>query len=252
MSNDPRPVALVTGASYGLGAAIAETLARDGFDVAVTELDPADLSDTIAAIEAAGGQSLGVALDLRTDASIAACTGAVLERFGQIDLLVNNAAMLLAKPAIDVAVEEFEAVMRINVTGTYMMTQRVARHLIETDRPGQIINIASTFTTIGAVNVSPYGVTKAAVGGMTRHLAAEWAPHGIRVNAVAPGTSMTKLRAEIFDNDQSRRDAGLAKIPLGRFTDPADIAGAVSYLASPAATYVTGHILAVDGGMTVT
>ena len=252
MSNDPRPVALVTGASYGLGAAIAETLARDGFDVAVTELDPADLSDTLAAIEAAGGQSFGVALDLRTDASIAAVAASVLARFGRIDLLVNNAAMLLAKPAIDVAAEEFEAVMRVNVTGTYMMTQHVARHLIETGRPGQIINIASTFTTIGATNVSPYGISKAAIGGMTRHLAAEWAPNGIRVNAVAPGTSMTKLRAEIMENDPARRDAGLAKIPLGRFTEPEDIAGAVSYLASPAAAYVTGHILAVDGGMTVT
>lgn len=252
MNDETKPVALVTGASYGLGAAIAEKLAGDGFDVAVTELDPADLADTRAAIVAAGGQSLGVALDLRSDASIAAAVDAVLGRFGRIDLLVNNAAMLLAKPALDVAADEFEAVMRINVTGTYMITQAVARHRIDEGRPGHIINIASTFTTIGAVNVSPYGISKAAIGGLTRHLAAEWAPHNIRVNAVAPGTSMTKLRAEIFDNDQARREAGLSKIPLGRFTDPADIAGAVSYLASPAAAYVTGHILAVDGGMTVT
>jgi NAD(P)-dependent dehydrogenase (short-subunit alcohol dehydrogenase family) len=252
MSNKPRPVALVTGASYGLGAAIAEKLAGDGFDVAVTELDPADLSDTLAAIEAAGGQSLAVALDLKSNESIADAATSVLEHFGRIDLLVNNAAMLLAKPALDVTPDEFEAVMRINVTGTYVMTQHVARHLIEAGRPGQIINIASTFTTIGAVNVSPYGISKAAIGGLVRHLAAEWAPHNIRVNAVAPGTSMTKLRAEIFDNDSTRRDAGLAKIPLGRFTEPADIAGAVSYLASPAAAYVTGHVLAVDGGMTVT
>ena len=252
MSNDPRPVALVTGASYGLGAAIAAKLAGDGFDVAVTELDPADLSDTLAAIEAAGGQSLAVALDLGSNESIAAASASVLEQFGRIDLLVNNAAMLLAKPALDVAADEFEAVMRINVTGTYMMTQALARHLIEAGRPGQIINIASTFTTVGAVNVSPYGISKAAIGGLVRHLAAEWAPHDIRVNAVAPGTSMTKLRAEIFDNDRARREAGLSKIPLGRFTEPEDIAGAVSYLASPAAAYVTGHVLAVDGGMTVT
>lgn len=252
MSDDPRPVALVTGASYGLGAAIAEKLAGDGFDIAVTELDPADLAGTLAAIEGAGGQSLGVALDLKSNESIAAAAASTLEHFGRIDLLVNNAAMLLAKPALDVAADEFEAVMRINVTGTYMMTQHVARHLIEEGRPGQIINIASTFTTVGAVNVSPYGISKAAIGGLVRHLAAEWAPHDIRVNAVAPGTSMTKLRAEIFDNDQARRNAGLSKIPLGRFTEPADIAGAVSYLASPAAAYVTGHVLAVDGGMTVT
>lgn len=252
MSGDARPVALVTGASYGLGAAIAARLAGDGFDVAATELDPADLAETRAAIEAAGVQSEGAALDLRSDSSIVTAVDKVLERFGQIDLLVNNAAMLLAKPAIDVAADELEAVMRINVTGTYLMTQAVARHLIESGRPGQVISIASTFTTIGAANVSPYGISKAAIGGLTRHLAAEWAPHDIRVNAVAPGTSMTKLRAEIYDNDPARRDAGLAKIPLGRFTAPEDIAGAVSYLASPAAAYVTGHILAVDGGMTVT
>lgn len=252
MSGDARPVALVTGASYGLGAAIATALAGDGFDVAVTELDPADLSGTRAAVEAAGAQSHAVALDLRSDDSIAAAADGVLERFGRIDLLVNNAAMLLAKPALDVAADEFEAVMRINVTGTYMLTQHVARHLIESGRTGQIISIASTFTTIGSANVSPYGISKAAIGGLTRHLAAEWAPHGIRVNAVAPGTSMTKLRAEIYDKDPARRDAGLAKIPLGRFTEPGDIAGAVSYLASPAAAYVTGHVLAVDGGMTVT
>ena len=177
------------------------------------------------AIEGAGGQSLGVALDLKSNESIAAAAASTLEHLGRIDLLVNNAAMLLAKPALDVAADEFEAVMRINVTGTYMMTQHVARHLIEEGRPGQIINIASTFTTVGAVNVSPYGISKAAIGGLVRHLAAEWAPHDIRVNAVAPGTSMTKLRAEIFDNDQARRNAGLSKIPLGRFTEPADIAG---------------------------
>ena len=252
MTTDERRVALVTGASYGLGAAIAGSLARDGFDVAVTELDPGDLGETLSSIEAAGARGLAVELDLRSNDSIAAAVADVVERFGRIDLLVNNAAMLLAKPALDVAADEFETVMRINVTGTYMMTQAVARHLIEAGRPGQIINIASTFTTVGAVNVSPYGISKAAIGGLVRHLAAEWAPHDIRVNAVAPGTSMTKLRAEIFDNDLTRRDAGLSKIPLGRFTDPADVAGAVSYLASPAANYVNGHILAVDGGMTVT
>lgn len=251
MSDDPRPVALVTGASYGLGAAIAETLARDGFDVAVTELDPADLSDTLAAIEAAGGRSQGLALDLRSDASIADAASTVLEHFGRIDLLVNNAAMLLAKPALDVAADEFEAVMRINVTGMYLMSQHVARHLIEVGRPGQIINIASSFTTIGVPGVSPYGISKAAVGGMTRHLAAEWGPQGVRVNAVAPGAAETKLRAASLA-DPARREPRLARIPLHRFAVPEDVAGAVSYLASPVANYVNGHILAVDGGLTVT
>ena len=250
MSNDPRPVALVTGASYGLGGAIAETLARDGFDVAVTELDPADLADTLAAIDAAGGQSLGVALDLRNDASIIACSDAVLERFGRIDLLVNNAAMLLAKPAIDVAAEEFEAVMRINVTGTYMMTQQVGRHLIEAGRSGQIINIASTFTTIGAVNVSPYGISKAAIGGMTRHLAAEWAPHDIRVNAVAPTFFRTNFGAGYMQSNPGLVDEIEASTPMGRFGEPWELAGGLLYLASPASSMVTGVTLPIDGGWT--
>ena len=131
------------------------------------------------------------------------------------------------------------------------MAQHVARHLVDSGRPGCIINLASTFTMMGAPNVSPYGISKAAVGGITRHLAVEWAQYNIRVNAVAPGSVETKIRAALLAADPVRREANIAKVPMGRFGTPEDMAGAVSYLASPAAAYVNGHVLAVDGGLTI-
>ena len=246
-----RRVALVTGASYGLGAEIAKTLARDGFDVAVTELNADDLTDTVAAIEEEGARAAAIALDLRSTESIEAAVAEAIGTLGRIAVLVNNAGILLVKPALEVTPDEFSQVMAVNVTGSYLMAQQVARHLVDTGRPGCIINIASTFTVIGAANVSPYGISKAAVGGITRHLAVEWARYGIRVNAVAPGSVKTKLRAEIMAANPARAEANLAKIPMQRFGTPEDMAGAVSFLASPAAAYVNGHILAVDGGLTI-
>lgn len=246
-----RPVALVTGASYGLGAEIAKTLARDGFDVAVTEIDADDLGDTVASIEGEGGRAVALPLDLRSMESMEASIAGTIEALGQIDVLVNNAGLLIARPALDVTPDQWDQVMSINVKGSYFMAQFVARHLIDTGRPGCIVNIASTFTTIGTPGVSPYGISKAAVGGITRHLAVEWAEYGIRVNAVAPGTVETKLRAEILAANPKRRESNMAKIPMGRFGTPEDMAGAVSYLASPAAVYVNGHVLAVDGGLTI-
>lgn len=247
-----RRVALVTGASYGLGAEIAKTLANDGFDVAVTELSADDLADTVAAIEAAdGARAAAIALDLRSMESIEAAVADTVSALGQIDVLVNNAGRLLVKPALDIELEEWNQVLAVNVTGSYFMAQRVAQHMIDTERPGCIINIASTFTVMGASNVSAYGISKAAVGGITRHLAVEWAQYGIRVNAVAPGSVKTKLRAEIMAANPARAEANLAKIPMQRFGTPEDMASAVSYLASPAAAYVNGHILAVDGGLTI-
>ena len=246
-----RPVALVTGASYGLGAEIAKTLARDGFDVAVTELEPDYLGNTVAAIEGEGARAIAIELDLRSMESIESTVAETIDTLGRIDVLVNNAGRLLVKPALEITPGEWNQVMSVNVTGSFFMAQRVAQHLVDTERRGSIINIASTFTVIGAPNVSAYGISKAAVGGITRHLAVEWAPYGIRVNAVAPGSVKTKIRAEIMAANPERAEANLAKIPMQRWGTPEDMAGAVSYLASPAAAYVNGHVLAVDGGLTV-
>ena len=250
-SDTDRRVALVTGASYGLGAEIARTLARDGLDVAVTELNADDLADTVAQIEAEGARAAAITLDLRSMESIENAVAETIERLGRVDVLVNNAGHLLVKPALEVEPEEFSQIMAINVTGSYFMAQHVARHLVDSGRPGCIINLASTFTMMGAPNVSPYGISKAAVGGITRHLAVEWAQYGIRVNAVAPGSVETKIRAALLAADPVRREANMAKVPMKRFGTPEDMAGAVSYLASPAAAYVNGHVLAVDGGLTI-
>ena len=246
-----RPVALVTGASYGLGAEIAKTLARDGFDVAVTELEPDYLGNTVAAIEGEGARAAAIELDLLSMDSIESTVAETIDTLGRIDVLVNNAGRLLVKPALEITPDEWNQVMSVNVTGSFFMAQRVAQHLVDTERRGSIINIASTFTVIGAPNVSAYGISKAAVGGITRHLAVEWAPYGIRVNAVAPGSVKTKIRAEIMAANPERAEANLAKIPMQRWGTPEDMAGAVSYLASPAAAYVNGHVLAVDGGLTI-
>jgi 2-deoxy-D-gluconate 3-dehydrogenase len=246
-----RPVALVTGASYGLGAEIAKTLARDGFNVAATELNTGDLADTVASIEGEGAQALPIALDVCSMESIDNAVAETVGALGPIDVLVNNAGRLLVKPALEIELDEWNQVMTVNVTGTYFMSQRVARHMVDAGRHGCIINIASTFTVMGAPNVSAYGISKAAVGGITRHLAVEWAPYGIRVNAVAPGSVKTKLRAELMERDPARAEAKLAQIPMKRWGSPEDMASAVSYLASSGAAYVNGHTLAVDGGLTI-
>lgn len=244
-----RRVAFVTGASDGLGAAAAAALARDGFDVAVSELRAADLARAMAAVETAGARGLAVALDLREQASIEAAFAAVVGGFGKVDVLVNNAGVTLRKAAVDVSPAEWDAVLGTNLRGTFFLTQQMGRHLIATGRPGGVITIASAHGLVGFANRSTYGISKGALIQMTRTLAIEWAPHGIRVNAVAPGTVETPSRAP-FLADPAARQTMLSRIPMGRFGTAEEVAAAVCYLASPGAAYVSGQVLALDGGLT--
>ena len=246
----PRRAALVTGASYGIGAAIAATLARDGYDVAVTELSADALTDTLAQIKSHGATALPVALDTRSQDSVEACMDSVVKTFGKLDLLVNNAGVLLRKPVIDMTREEWAAVMDVNLTGTFFMSQQMGRHLIGTKRKGGIISIASTHGIVGIGGISAYGISKAGITQMTRMLAIEWAEHGIRVNAIAPGTTETPTRKKSLGADPARRQMMIDRIPFKRFCTEADVAGLASYLASPAADYVTGQTMLVDGGLT--
>lgn len=244
-----RRVALVTGASEGLGAATAAALARDGFDVAVSELREPDLARTVAAIDAAGARALAVTLDLREQASIEAAFGRAVSAFGHVDVLVNNAGVTLRKAAVDVTPAEWDGVIDTNLKGTFFLTQQMGRHLIGAGRGGCVITIASAHGLVGFPARSTYGISKGALIQMTRTLAIEWAPHGIRVNAVAPGTVETPSRAP-FLADPAARQTMLSRIPMGRFGTAEEVAAAVSYLASPAAAYVNGQILALDGGLT--
>ncbi len=245
-----RRSALVTGASYGIGAAIAEVLARDGYDVAVSELKTDALDDTLAKIKSHGARGVPVALDVRDQASVEAAMQKMVVEFGKLDLLVNNAGVLLRKPVVDLTREEWSTVMDVNLTGTFFMSQQMGRHLIGAKRKGSIISIASTHGIVGIGGISAYGISKAGITQMTRMLAIEWAEHGIRVNAIAPGTTETPTRKKSLGADPARRQMMIDRIPFKRFCTEADVAGLASYLASPAADYVTGQTILVDGGLT--
>ena len=241
--------ALVTGASYGIGAAVALGLARDGFDVAVTDLDANALANTVAGIEAIGGRAAAVALDLRSQDSVEAGFAASAAALGPLDVLVNNAGVPMTRPAVEISRAEWDLALAVNLSGAFFMCQQMGRHLIAERRPGLIVSLASTHGTVGFPNVVGYGVAKAGISHMTRILAIEWAPHGIRVNAIAPGTTETESRAPMLA-DPARRETMLDRIPLRRFGTAEEMAGAVRYLASPIAGYITGQVLLLDGGLT--
>jgi NAD(P)-dependent dehydrogenase (short-subunit alcohol dehydrogenase family) len=243
-------VAFVTGASYGIGAACALALARDGFDVAVSELDPKNLAHTVAGLGATGVRAVPIELDLRSLASIERAMKDVLAAFGQLDVLVNSAGVTLGKPALEMTGEEWDAVLDVNLKGTFFMSQQMGRHLVATRRGGSIISVASTHGVLGFPTRSAYGISKGAIVQMTRMLAIEWAEHGIRVNAIAPGTVETPTRKAFFDAHPGRRQVMIDRVPLKRFGTPEEMAGAVAYLASPPAAYITGQTLLLDGGLT--
>ena len=250
MTNDKRRSALVTGASQGLGAAIALRLARDGFDVAVTELDQSALGETVSRIEATGRRAVAIELDLRSQVSIAGAIARAARAFGALDVLVNNAGVTLRRDAIEVTPEEWDAVLDVNLKGTFFMCQQMAKHLVERGRSGRIVNLASTHGVAALAKRSTYGISKGGVIHLTRVLAFEWAKLGISVNAVAPGTIETPSRAAYFVENPDVREAMLARVPAGRFATADELAGAVSYLAGGDASFVTGQTLLLDGGLT--
>lgn len=246
-----RRTALVTGASQGIGAAAALALARGGFDVAVTSTRPEKLAAIVSAITACGAAAVPVALDVRSHAGILQAMADVTGAFGKLDVLVNNAGVPLRRLALDVTPAEWDDVMAVNLTGTFFLTQRMGQHLVETERPGCIVSIASTHGLVGRAERSTYGISKAAIMHMTRMLAIEWADHNIRVNAIAPGRvdSQSPSRA-VTAADPAYLQSARDRIPLRRFCSVDEVAQAVCYLVSPAAEYITGQTLVLDGGLT--
>lgn len=241
-------VAFVTGASYGIGAATALALARDGCDVAVADLSQDTLAATVKAIEAMGRRAHAVALDLRRQESIEAAADTVIAAFGRMDVLVNNAGVPLRRAALDVTRADWTRVLEVNLAGTFFMSQAVGRRWIAAGQPGVIVSVASTHGIVGLTGSSTYGISKAGIIHMTRMLAIEWAPHAIRVNAVAPASTLTETRKSVLD--PARREEILSRFPLHRTGLPEDMANGIVYLASPKAGFVTGHTLVLDGGLT--
>jgi len=245
-----RRKALVTGASQGLGAEIAVALARDGCDVAVSSRRMERLSDTLARIEAAGGRAVPVELDVRQPASMERAMAEAVGALGGVDVLVNNAAVTLRRTALEMTREEWDELMSVNLTGVFFMSQLMGRHLVGRKRPDCVISLASAHGLVGYSGRSAYGIAKAGILQMTRMLAIEWAEHGIRVNAVAPGTIDTPSRAGYFAAHPDAKKAMTDRIPFRRFGTTDEVAAAVRYLASPQAAYVTGQTLVLDGGLT--
>lgn len=242
--------AFVTGATQGLGAALALRLAQDGYDVAVSGTKLDNLASTVKSLEAAGARAVAVSLDLRSQESTEHAMAQVIKAFGELDVLVNNAGITIRSLAVDVTREEWQSVMDVNLTGTFFMSQQMGRHLIAQKREGCIVNIGSTHGLIGFAQRSTYGISKAGISHMTRMLAIEWAEHRIRVNAVAPGTVATPSRIAYFSADTGGFKAMIARVPLARLCEMEEVAGMVSYLASPAAAYITGQTMVLDGGLT--
>ena len=243
-------VALVTGASQGLGAAIALRLARDGYDLAVTELTAPPLGGIVGTLAAQGAHAVPIVLDVRNQASVERAIAHAADAFGHVDVLVNNAGVTQRRLAVDVTREEWQGVVDVNLTGTFFMSQAFAKHCIHAKREGAIVSLASTHGVVALQERLTYGVTKGAIIHMTRMLAYEWATQGIRVNAIAPGTIETPTRAAYFAENPDARESMLKRVPVGKFGTEGDVAGAVSFLAGPDAAFITGQTLLVDGGLT--
>ena len=242
-------VAVVTGANTGIGQGIAVALAEAGADIAAVGRSPAD--ETAAKVRALGRKCELVAADLSSIAPVGEVVEQVVSELGSLDILVNNAGIIRREDALDFNEADWDAVMDTNLKSLFFLTQATARHMVgwssQEGRRGKIVNIASMLTFQGGVRVPSYTASKSGVGGLTKLLANEWAPKGINVNAIAPGYIATN-NTTALQGDETRNRQILERIPEGRWGDPRDIGGAAVFLASSAADYVQGHILAVDGG----
>ena len=242
-------VALVTGAARGLGRAIALTLANAGADVALGLRNGSDAADLAELIEGMGRRALRVQMDVADLAQVGPAVDAVLERFDRIDLLVNNAGLGPMNRAEDVTEADFDLTCAVNLKGTFFVSQAVGRAMIR-QGSGRIVNLGSQAGAVALPGESIYCMTKAAISHLTRCLAVEWGTHGINVNAVAPTFIATEGTRPQLDDPAFRADVVERIAALHRVGEPRDVAGAVLFLASPAASLITGETLLVDGGWT--
>jgi NAD(P)-dependent dehydrogenase (short-subunit alcohol dehydrogenase family) len=242
-------VALVTGASAGLGVHFARTLAAAGASVAIAARRADRLASLQAELQSAGAKAVAVELDVQSGDSITAAFAAVEEALGPIDIVVNNAGISIVKPALEMPVEDWDAVVNTNLRGAWLVAQTAGKRWLMGKRPGVIVNIASILglRTIG--QVAPYNASKAGLIHLTRALAMEWARHDIRVNAICPGYIETEMNSDFWKTPAGQRL--IDRIPQRRIGKPEHLDGALLLLASEAGSFMTGSVLTVDGGHTV-
>ena len=241
-------VALVTGAARGIGQACARALAHAGADVALGLRDAKTGDDVVREIEAMGRRALPLQMDVARLAEIRSAVDAAVRHFGRLDILVNNAGVAPENPAENVREEDFDLTLAVNLKGTFFASQAAGRVMIR-QKHGRIVNVGSQAGFVALPTESVYCMTKAGISHLTKCLAVEWARYNITVNAVAPTFIRTPGTEECLSNDAFRADV-LSRIALGRIGEPMEVAGAVVYLASPAASLVTGATLLIDGGWT--
>lgn len=255
-------VALVTGSSQGIGQAIAIRLAKAGAKVIINyRSHPEGAEETVRQVNAVGGQchavegycndarGYSVGADLGMVEDVQRLVAESVEHFGQVDILVNNAGVEKHAPFWEVTEKAFDAVLNVNLKGVFFATQALVKHLMQTQRPGKIINISSVHEELPFPNFAAYCASKGGLKMLTRDLAVELAPHGITINNVAPGAIETPINSKLL-NDPGKLNALLQNIPLGRLGQPGDVSGLVAFLASDEASYITGSTFFVDGGLT--
>jgi 2-dehydro-3-deoxy-D-gluconate 5-dehydrogenase len=239
-------VALVTGASTGLGAAIAVALAEAGTQVACHG-NIRSPESTCERIESAGGVAYPITGDLSKAETAKDLISQTLDRFGRIDILINNAGTIRRAPAVEYSDDDWTAVIEVNLSSVFRLSRLAGGQMIDSGRGGKIVNIASLLSFQGGITVPAYAASKGGVAQLTKALANEWAKHRINVNAIAPGYMRTTNTAAL-QADETRNRQILERIPAGRWGEPEDVAGAAVFLSSRASDYVNGHVLVVDGG----
>ena len=240
--------ALVTGSSQGIGLAIAEGFAAAGAEIILNGRDKEKLASAVSALKAKGHKVRGVDFDVTSQESVISGINKIESEIGAIDILVNNAGMQFRTPLEDFPAEKFRELMTVNVESVFLGAQAVARHMIKRGR-GKIINVCSVQSELGRPSIAPYTATKGAVKMLTKGMCADWARHGIQINAIGPGYFKTPLNKALVDSPEF--SSWLEKrTPAGRWGTVDELQGAAIFLASDASSFINGHILYVDGGIT--